>query len=76
MSNINNNYFDAINSNNNIIQNTIEKNEQRQNYFSPDNNRLSMFTTSNNLKPNNSNNKKMGHKNQIEFLIFLYFYID
>ena len=68
MSNINNNYFDAINSNNNIIQNTIEKNEQRQNYFSPDNNRLSMFTTSNNLKPNNSNNKKMGHKNQIELI--------
>ena len=27
-----------------------------------------MFTTSNNLKPNNSNNKKMGHKNQIELI--------
>ena len=62
----NNNYFDIINSNSNIIQNTIEKKDQRQNYFSSDsNNRISMFTTSNNIK---SNNNILGHKNQIELI--------
>ena len=66
MSNINNNYFDLINSNNNLIQNTIEKKDQRQNYFSSDNNnRISMFTTSNNIK---SNTNILGHKNQIELI--------
>ena len=66
MSNINNNYFDLINSNNNLIQNTIEKKDQRQNYFSSDNNnRISMFTTSNNIKPNTN---ILGHKNQIELI--------
>ena len=65
ISNINNNFFDVLNSNNNLIQNTIEKKDQRQNYFSPDNNRLSMFTTSNNFK---SNKNILENKNQIELI--------
>ena len=60
ISNATNDYYNIMNSDNNIKQNTIEKKDQRQTYFSPDTNRISMFTT--------SNNNLIGHKNQIELI--------